>query len=547
MDITICPRCQLVVEAPLLRLARGENSRMTHQEEVLDEICERCYSIVSGDRSSAGFGIGRPPGLQPRGGSLSKTAQSPGEIGIAFDLLPVRLRANADPRFTGKGITIAFIDSGFFPHPDLMEPRRRVLKFVDVTDDRYRLRDFRVPHDESWHGTMTSVIASGNGWLSEGRHRGIASGSNLVLIKVMHSAERRVSEKDIARGIRWAIAHRKRYDIRIINIAVGADEPERLEDSDVDQAVEDAVASGLLVISAAGNNPGGPVVPPASAPSALTIGGVDDGNRMDHDPVFHGSTWGRTLNGHEKPEIYALATKIPGPILPGTNQFRESHLLFRMFSLHPKAALRLLKKNQAIFPRSGSKITVGRLNRWIRKRIATMKYVSPYHKNMEGTSTAAAIVSSVVAQLFEVNPLLKPSEIRSILAETASPLKNLPNGHRECGLLNPRAAIEKALLSRHPVVEPGVHRLGPYLCFLCDPGPARTLSIAGNFNGWQPTSTPCHRLSCGLWSCLMPSPANGSVTYKLVIDGERWTPDPSNSHREPDGFGGWNSVIPAYV
>ena len=37
-----------------------------------------------------------------------------------FIILPTPLRVDAHPRYTGKGITICFIDSGFYPHPDLV-------------------------------------------------------------------------------------------------------------------------------------------------------------------------------------------------------------------------------------------------------------------------------------------------------------------------------------------------------------------------------------------------------------------------------------------
>ena len=37
----------------------------------------------------------------------------------AFGVLPTRIRLHADPRFSGKGITIALADAGFYPHPDL--------------------------------------------------------------------------------------------------------------------------------------------------------------------------------------------------------------------------------------------------------------------------------------------------------------------------------------------------------------------------------------------------------------------------------------------
>ena len=38
-------------------------------------------------------------------------------------VLSTPLRLDADERYTGKGVTIAFLDSGFYPHVDLTTPR----------------------------------------------------------------------------------------------------------------------------------------------------------------------------------------------------------------------------------------------------------------------------------------------------------------------------------------------------------------------------------------------------------------------------------------
>ena len=42
-------------------------------------------------------------------------------------VLSTPLRLDSDERFTGKGVTIAFLDSGFYPHKDLTEPENRIL------------------------------------------------------------------------------------------------------------------------------------------------------------------------------------------------------------------------------------------------------------------------------------------------------------------------------------------------------------------------------------------------------------------------------------
>ncbi|HEY5838629.1 MAG TPA: hypothetical protein VIT19_06290, partial [Pyrinomonadaceae bacterium] len=79
---------------------------------------------------------------------------------------------DADERFTGRGVTMAFLDSGFYPHRDLTEPRKRIVAYhslfaTDGDDSSLHTADVA-----SWHGMMTSVVAAGSGALSDGVYRG---------------------------------------------------------------------------------------------------------------------------------------------------------------------------------------------------------------------------------------------------------------------------------------------------------------------------------------------------------------------------------------
>ena len=136
-------------------------------------------------------------------------------------ILPTPLRLGAVDRFRGAGVTIAFLDSGFFAHPDLIEPERRILKYVDVTKRGARQSDLTRPDVSSWHGMMTSVVACGNGRLSNGLYRGLASEARLVLVKC--GSARRIRHDDIRRGLVWVLRNHKRYGIRIVNVSCGGD------------------------------------------------------------------------------------------------------------------------------------------------------------------------------------------------------------------------------------------------------------------------------------------------------------------------------------
>src|ERR1051326_5803886 len=48
------------------------------------------------------------------------------------NVLSTPLRMDADERFTGRGITMAFLDSGFYPHPDLTKPDNRILAYHSI-------------------------------------------------------------------------------------------------------------------------------------------------------------------------------------------------------------------------------------------------------------------------------------------------------------------------------------------------------------------------------------------------------------------------------
>jgi len=85
-----------------------------------------------------------------------------------YHVFSIPQRLTAHPRYTGEGVTICFIDSGFYFHPDLCEPENRIVKAFDIhkPDSAY---DGLQLNPQNWHGTMTSVVGASNGWLSGGQ------------------------------------------------------------------------------------------------------------------------------------------------------------------------------------------------------------------------------------------------------------------------------------------------------------------------------------------------------------------------------------------
>jgi glycosidase len=72
--------------------------------------------------------------------------------------------------------------------------------------------------------------------------------------------------------------------------------------------------------------------------------------------------------------------------------------------------------------------------------------------------------------------------------------------------------------------------------------PVKNVAVAGDFNSWNPASSPLAGPdSGGFYTLSLKIPA-GRHNYKFVVDGQ-WLPDPDNPERASDGFGGHNSAI----
>jgi hypothetical protein len=71
-------------------------------------------------------------------------------------------------------------------------------------------------------------------------------------------------------------------------------------------------------------------------------------------------------------------------------------------------------------------------------------------------------------------------------------------------------------------------------------GGAKSVTLAGDFNGWSTSATPLERRG-GAWVATVKL-APGRHVYKFVVDG-RWLNDPGNPAREPDASGNVNSLV----
>jgi serine protease AprX len=365
-------------------------------------------------------------------------------------VLPTWLRLGADERFTGRGVGIAFLDSGFYPHPDLTTPQSRILVYHNIVPRGTGTLESVDP--ASWHGMMTSVVAAGNGALSGGFFRGLAPDANVVLVKVSKSGH--IPEKNIERGLRWVVENRERYRIRVVNISAGGDSEQTYLENSLCQTVERAVRSGLVVVCAVGNagaEPGHPVLPPASSPSSIAVGGLDDQNSLDRARRgMYRSSYGPTFDGLQKPDVIAPGIWVPAPILPHTPTAAEAELYAKLDRASDEELRPLIEENRDVDKDIYEARTLPAylLRQLVSVKLHEADVISEHYKFVDGTSFAAPVVSSTVACMIEANPALTPQQVKRILIDTAERLPDVEIDRQGWGVIAPRRAVELALALR---------------------------------------------------------------------------------------------------
>ena len=322
-----------------------------------------------------------------------------------FAVIPTPLRINADPRYTGKGITIAFIDSGFYPHPDLIKPENRILSYINIETGSSDWSELEKCDVDSWHGMQTSVSACGNGFLSKGLYRGIAHQSKLVLVKVAGKEGDYV--ENLVKAIEWVIENRERFSIRILNISLGCSSYKgKTGTHPTERAVEEAVSAGITVVIAAGNDLYEPITPPATALSAITVGGLDDQNVLFQKKwkMYH-SSYASFPEGYIKPEVIAPAIWIAAPLLPGSPLYYESQVLHRIVNASKAEDILkefLYNEKKLTLPENHKIKSPKQIKAWAEERIKTEKLVATHYQHVDGTSFASPITASVIAQMLEI-------------------------------------------------------------------------------------------------------------------------------------------------
>ncbi len=316
--------------------------------------------------------------------------------------------------FTGRGVTVAVVDSGIdATHPDLPPGEHKVVRnvkpiagdfvsesgpplFPTVAVEQAHNTDLTIGH-----GTHVAGIVAGTGAAAGGRYAGVAPGARLV----GYSTDVGLYLFYVLRAFDYVLAHQYSLGIRVVSNSWGSGpspdcKPEY--DSPIAIATRLMHDRGMAVVFSAGNN----------GPNPGTIG------REKMFPWVLAVAAGTKTGG-----LAAFSSR--GCIAEGINPTLTA----------PGVDI--------IAPRAKTGAYMNALAP-LRGDLALSGTEPLYYTRASGTSMAAPHVSGVVALMLEANPRLTPRQVKQVLMETATPMPGYEPWEVGAGYLDAYAAVWRA-------------------------------------------------------------------------------------------------------
>jgi serine protease AprX len=284
--------------------------------------------------------------------------------------------------YTGAGVDVALLDTGVAPVTGLSD---KIVNGPDLSLDYQNGLAESV--DAYGHGTHMAGIIAGRdpdttSLTDPTKFVGVAPDARIVNVKV-GAADGSTDVSQVIAGIDWIVqhAHDNGLNIRVLNLSFGTLSKQAYTVDPLAYAAEVAWRHGIVVVAAGGNDgtTTKQLADPAYDPRILAVGAYDPNNSFQAGS-FTPADFNNAGSDKRDTDIFAPGMHIIGLRDPGS--YVDSN--------YPDSQV-------------GTRFTRG-----------------------SGSSQAAAVMSGVVADLFDKYPNATPDQIKNVLMRTQTPFKANP-------------------------------------------------------------------------------------------------------------------------
>jgi len=430
-----------------------------------------------------------------------------------------------DLHITGKGVTVAILDSGVDgTHPDLAPAMKQNVKLVEYGAPTPVVPVEGIPNSDtsSGHGTHVAGDVAGRGIMSAGDYRGLAPDASLVGI----GAGDLVNIFTVIEGFDYVLANRAKYGIRAVNNSWGSEFEPFDPNAPINKATKAVTDAGVVVLFAMGNAYDELTMNPwAAAPWVVPVAaGTKNGVVTDFSSGgIDSDTLGTAFN---------KASVTGDPRAPGG-----------LGLYHPAVTS------------TGENVISTRANNTVLPLTAAPEDSSlppdriPYYTTFSGTSMATPETAGVVADILQADPVLTPAQVRSVLETTARPIAGVPFWKQGYGYTDASGAVELALrLAQLPANSvagelDGMHQARDRQVLGDIARPTHTWAWLDNASGGAINAT--HTMSVPAGTVRVKIVANGPATpeanaasWDVAVDDAKGTPVGSTSNTIPNILSG---------
>ncbi len=345
----------------------------------------------------------------------SHVENTTGAINIRTGVLP------GSTKLDGTGVGIAIIDSGVWKDHKAFEGI--VAKTMDFTGEN------KPDSDPFGHGTHVAGLAVASSSVLYGAFTGIAPKAKIISLRVLN-AQGTGTSASLLSALDWVMTNKTAYNIKVINMSLGAYAVSSYQNDPVCRAVRRLVDAGVVVVAAAGNNGKnsdgtkiyGHIHSPGIEPAAITVGASNSmGTDVRSDDTM------ATYSSRGPTRSYYTDTL-------GVKHYDN---LIKPDLVAPGNKLYSAESDKNLLVVSNPALDIGYD---IDKKQDQM--------TLSGSSMSSPIVAGAAALLLQANPKLTPNMVKMILMYTAQPINGFNQFEQGAGQLNIDGAVRLARLVR---------------------------------------------------------------------------------------------------